>query len=136
MAHKVLLQTHNVRRVIRVVLLIQLHRKRNINIPGKKFQEIVYQERCTLIKIHIKNIVVNERCGDIKYKAKRTRNIAREETHQLQDSDLHKSLCEIRRLVLHNLHRQELISIKILAFNNLTKCALKEREKKLNDIYD
>ena len=45
-------------------------------------------------------------------------------TYQLQDRDLHHTLVEVRRFVLHYLDRNYLMSLHVLALDYLSKCSL------------
>ena len=48
------------------------------------------------------------------------------ETHHVQNCDFDQTLIIVSRLVLYNLHRQELASLEIQTLDNLPKCAVAE----------
>ena len=48
------------------------------------------------------------------------------ETHQLEDGDLHHALLEVRRLVLDDLYRDDLVRLHVLALDDLAERALAE----------
>ena len=47
-------------------------------------------------------------------------------TYELQDGNLHHTLIEVRRLVLDDFHRNNIMRPHVLAFHNLTECPLSE----------
>lgn len=49
---------------------------------------------------------------------------SRRVTHKLEDSDFHHALVEVSRLVLYNLNRHHLVSLHVLAFDDLTEGSL------------
>ena len=48
----------------------------------------------------------------------------RDRTHELEDGHFHHALVEVRRLVLHDLHRDDLVRLHILTLDHLTERAL------------